>query len=570
MWLVYKQLSKELTRNRIFVALLLLLTVLTSLMFYFIMFAIDGNMAALNALSTLSENQLAYKNALESNTFLAYTFLASTVGLTVLVFVMFFYRFFRSNRKQVGCLKALGFRNSALRGCFVVFVAVLSAMGAAVGLVGGYFLSSVLIAGNMRSYLVTGLVKGVSPLSLAIGLGGSTLVFCATAFLCYAFVRGKEAGVLIAGGTSTTRFSLSLQLANGFSKIIPAKDKFPFRIAFRKPLAILLMITAVMSFSVCMILGRSLNISSGKVMESQTTGHNYAFDTRFAEYQTAPLPEDAIAYLESMEKPDMSVGAIDGGVIGLYSLNEMLVLQDANGKPLPTVGTGMVYINPGLAEIYDVKIGDSLEMIIAGKVSSLVVAGIAANVKMGCIYVNADELAEILSMPKGAYNGILSMEPISGGEMMSRANRLEELNRNATSNNISAVINQAVGAVVGAILLFLALYLNFQDNTRDMLILHMIGYRTKQIRKLLVDVYVWVVWTAFILTLAPSILLARAIQNSLSLSLNEYMPFGTDIVVILIIFAMLSAIYWLVQSAFGLGIKRIIAKEELSEFVDAG
>lgn len=74
---------------------------------------------------------------------------------------------------------------------------------------------------------------------------------------------------------------------------------------------------------------------------------------------------------------------------------------------------------------------------------------------------------------------------------------------------------------------------------------------------------------AIFLFLAPSVLLAKAIQKSLSVSLNEYMPFGTDVVVILIIFALLNVIYRLVQSLFGLGIKRVIAKEEMSAFVYA-
>jgi putative ABC transport system permease protein len=570
MSLAYKQLTKEIGRNKIFVSLLFLLTALTSLMFFFIIFSIDGNMAELNALHTLTENQLAYKDALGSNTFLAYVFLVSTVGLTAFVFIMFFYRFFRANRRQIGCLKALGFKDSALRGCFVIFVAVMSVTGAMAGLIGGYFLSSVLIAGNMQSYLVTGLVKGVSHLSFIIGVGATTLVFCVTAFFCYYFVRGKEPGTMLAGTGNNARFSLSLRLADALCKIIPVKDKFPFRIALRKPLAVILIITAVMSFSVCMILGRSLNISSAAVFASQTTGHNYEFDTRWLyEYQTAPLSGGAIAYLENADKTGPDGSAIDVPVIGLYSANELFELQNANSEALPLPNAGMAYISPGIAEIRSVKIGDKIEIMISAQPSVFTVMDIAANAKTGYVYVNASELAELLEAPEGAYNGVLSLEPIPGGETTTRAERIDELNRSATSNNISAVINQAAGAVVGAILLFLALYLNFQDNTRDMLILHMMGCRTKQIRKLLINVYLPIVWAAFVLTLAPSILLAKAIQKSLSVSLGEYMPFGTDIFVILIVFALLNVIYLLVQGVFGQGVKRVIAKEEISAFVYA-
>ncbi|MGL5437978.1 MAG: FtsX-like permease family protein [Lachnospiraceae bacterium] len=569
MGLAYKQLLIQIARNRIFVFLLLLLTTLTSLSFFFAIFSIDGNMAVLNAIPALTENQQLYKNALNTNTTLAYNFLASLIGLTAFVFVIFFYRFYRSNKRQIGCMKALGFKDNALRSSFVVFTAVLSIIGAVLGLIGGYFLSSVLISANTRTYLVTGLVKGVGLSSFIVGILASTVIFCITAFFCYSFVRDKEPGVLIAGNSNHICFSVALRVANRVSGIIPIKNKFPLRIALRKPLAVLLIVVAVMSFSVCMIIGRSLNISSQKVFESQTIGHNYEYDTRYSEYQINPAPKNVILYLDSTAK--LTVGSFDleQTMFGLYNLNNIYELQNIKGVTLSTPDIGKAYINPGLSETYGVNVGDTLIADIAGAEYAFTVTDIAANAKSSSIYINANELSEILGLSAGCYNGVLSMEKMPGGAAVTKAERIEELDRNAVSNNVSGVINQAVGCIVGVVLIFLALYVNFQDNTRDMLILHMMGYRIKNIRKLLIDVYMPIVWTAFLITLAPSILLASSIQKSLSISTNDYMPFGTNINVVLIVFILLNIIYWLVQTMFGLGIKRTIAKEEISEFIYA-
>ena len=92
------------------------------------------------------------------------------------------------------------------------------------------------------------------------------------------------------------------------------------------------------------------------------------------------------------------------------------------------------------------------------------------------------------------------------------------LQRDATSNKTSAVINQVIGAIIGCILLFLALYLNFQDNQRDMSILSLLGYSQKEIRKMLVYIYRPIVWAAFMITLIPGILTARAVQKALSIA----------------------------------------------------
>ncbi len=68
MLLVYKQLLKQILRNRIFVMLMALLMVLTPLSFFFVKFSIDGNIAASSG---------RYRTALDSNTVLAYNFFAA-------------------------------------------------------------------------------------------------------------------------------------------------------------------------------------------------------------------------------------------------------------------------------------------------------------------------------------------------------------------------------------------------------------------------------------------------------------------------------------------------------------
>jgi len=566
MGLVYKQLTKQIGRNKVFIALLLLLTILTSLSFFFVKFSIDGNIAVLDSLLSLSENQVQYKNALNSNTSLAYIFFSSLTGLTAFVFIMFFYRFFRSNKKQIGCLKSLGFKDKFLCAYFVVFVAALSTIGALFGLMGGYFLSSVLIVANTRTYSVTGLVKGISPASLVIGLVISTVVFCLVAFIGYSFVRGKEPGELISGKINQQNYSSTLRAANGIANAIPGKNKFPLRIALRKPLAVLLILVAVMAFSVCVILGKSLNISSQKVFNYQTIGHNYEFDTHYPQYSTETAQDNELTYLDS--PAELAVGGHDIGqtIVGWYNLNELYELQNAGGNMLPVPSAGNIYINPGLADTYGVNVGDILTVNISDESYNFTVAEIAVNAKSASIYVSAIELSEIMGIPAGSYNGIWSMvQAPNGGNTIEKAQRIDDLERNAVSNNTSAIINQVIGGIVGCILMFLALYVNFQDNARDMLILHLMGYRPKAIHKMLIDVYRPIVCASFILTIAPSIVMARSIQRSLSITTNDYMPFGTNIVVILLLFVLLNIIYWLVQTVFSVGIKRAIKKETIVE-----
>lgn len=569
MGLVYKQLYKQMIKDKVFLMLLFVLTMLTSTCFFFGMFSIDGNLKVLNALDSLTENQQLYKNALSSNTFLTYNFFASLIGLSALVFVMFFYRFFRANKKQVGCIKALGFKNSLLQPLFVVFTAALSFVASFVGLLGGYFLSDILINANSRTYLVTGLTKNIEIFSLMIGLSVPTAVFCIVAFLCYGFVRNKEAGFLLAGNQQQSSFSITLKMADKISRIAPVNKRLSLRIALRKPLSVLLLLIAVMSFSVCIILGQSLNISSAKVFDTQTIGHNYEYNIRYSEYQTADSPNNTLVYLDSPVMVTIGNYELERTITGLYHTNELYELKNQNNEVLFVPKADTAYINPEFSEIYGVEIGDTLTVDIAGTKQKFMVEDIAINASSKSFYVSGQQLSEILGISTGAYNGVFSTDEIQGDHITARNGRVEDLKRNAVSNQVSGVINQSVGVLVGAILIFLALYINFQDNTHDILILNMVGHRIKDIRKMLINVYLPVLWAAFLVTLAPSVLLAKSIQKSLSISTNDYMPFGINVLVVMAAFFLISLIYWGVQITFYLGIKKVIAKKEIIEIVYA-
>ena len=569
MGLIYKQLFKQVIKDKIFLTLLLLLTMLTSLSFFFVMGSVDGNIKALNRLQNLTAGQQLYKSALNSNRILAYIFWLSLVSLSVVVFVMFFYRFFRANRKQIGCIKTLGFKNSSLQFFFIAFTAVLSVLGAILGLLGGYALSDILIRANSKTYDVAGLTKSISGFSLITGLVVSTIIFCMAALLCYGFVRNKEAGSLLAGNNVQNRFPVTLKIADKISRIVPVHKRLSLRIALRKPLSVLLLSVSVMSFNVCMILGQSLNISSAKIFHAQTTGHNYEYEIQYQEYKTADRFSDAMMYIDSTTTITINNYKLERTVSGLYDINALYELKNKNNEVLTTPSAGYVYINPELSEIYGVKMGDILAVTIAGKQYQFIVGEIAVNAQTNHIYMNGEQLTEILGVAAGSYNGVFSADKPEAGTVTSKEQRMEELSRNSVSNKTSAVINQVTGILVGIILVFLALHISFQDNTHDILVLSMLGHQTQYIRKLLIDVYLPVLWVVFVITLAPSIILAGAIQKSLSISTNEYMPFGINFLVIIIAFGLLNAIYYGVQAAFSLRIRRIMEKREITDVIYA-
>ena len=281
--LVYKQIIRQLLRNRIFISLILLLSILTSFSFFFVRFTIDGNQDRIAEIATLGGDIERYKTALRSNTTLAFTFFTAMLLLDAFVLLIFYYRFFRAERKQFGCLKAFGFKDANLQRHIVLFTAILALISCVMGLVLAYPLSSILLQANVDAYGVSGLMRTLNISTILFCFIVSILIFSLVSFLSYAFIKGKEPGGLLAGLQAKNDMGLAIKFADKIADILPMKNKYSVRIMLRKPLIVLLVLIAVSCCSVFMILAYSLNISSKKVLQSQTVGHNYEYTTEYTE-----------------------------------------------------------------------------------------------------------------------------------------------------------------------------------------------------------------------------------------------------------------------------------------------
>jgi len=568
MKLLYKQMTKELSKNYLSLVLILLLVSFTSFIYFFVHFSVDGNIATLQSLPSLKENEHLYLNALHSNAILARNMLTGSVILTSFVFYIFYHRFMKKNYKSLACLKALGFKDSVISSLFWAFTFILSVLGGLLGLIAGYFASDLLLKSGMKSYQMSGLVKRIHISSFFIGIFIPAFFFCIISYLTYLPVATKETALLLSSQTDTSTNPFLLAAANKLANFYPGKNKLSVRLALRKPLALILIILAVTAFSVMFLLAYSLHLSSEKIYQSQILGHHYLYDNLFDKPRLLekPLP-NSMPYLNTSGNIMTAKQAIQQEVIAFKNNSPLFELMDDKGNMLPGPTSGEIVISPALRDLYDIKEGHQIELYIHNHCKTFTVSAIAFNAKLNSVYIHPSDLEEMLSLPPHSYTGIWSIENISdAAKVISRYEKMDELEKNFVSNRISAVINQLVGCLIGSILLFLALLLNFQDNTKDILILDLMGYQSGAIRKMLLDIYKPVIYFIFSLGLWPSMQIVRFILKSLSLQIGDYMPFQSNIFVIGGIFLLLNFIYFIVQWTFNLGINKIIKSDALYQY----
>ena len=558
-----KQMIKELFRKKIFLALMFLLTVLTSFMYFFVHFSIDANLKWLNKLPSLNEKQAAYQNGLMSNTSLASDMLLGFLALTSFVFAFVFVRFYREHQKQIGAFKALGFTGRDINSVFWKVTFVMSLTGGVIGLIGGFFASDILISANREAYLISGIRKGISGLSVCGGILVPGLVLTMITVVSWLVVGKQDAGTLMTG-IRKSDYTKTLILADRISGMFPVKMQLPMRLALRNPVAAGLIIVSVMMVSVMFLLGFSLNQSSERLKESQLIGHNYNYQEEFDTVIHGEKEKLAIRYLKESVTLDNGRKTIDFSLVGMDEDAQVYEFLDEKGGMVAYPGEQEIVIGKQLEEVYGFHLGD--EITVSGEKGSAVfrVSGVAFNATTGNAYVSLNAMQKLLGVSKDAYNGIYCVEEKAGKAGITRAERLDELQRDTVSNRVSAVIVQVMGCVIGCILLFLALLINFQSAADEMHILQLLGYQRKEIHRMLIDIYKPLIAGAFLLTLPLALGIVKALLRGMSRQIGDYMMFQTHVAVWGLIIVVIFVIYLLVQLCFQIGIRREMQKENNS------
>ena len=558
-----KQMIKELFRKKIFLALMFLLTVLTSFMYFFVHFSIDANLKWLNKLPSLNEKQAAYQNGLMSNTSLASDMLLGFLALTGFVFAFVFVRFYREHQKQIGAFKALGFTGRDINSVFWKVTFVMSLTGGVIGLIGGFFASDILISANREAYLISGIRKGISGLSICGGILVPGLVLTMITAASWLVVGKQDAGTLMTG-IRKSDYTKTLILADRISGMFPVKMQLPMRLALRNPVAAGLIIVSVMMVSVMFLLGFSLNQSSERLKESQLIGHNYNYQEEFDTVIHGEKEKLAIRYLKESVTLDNGRKTIDFSLVGMDEDVQVYEFLDEKGGKVAYPGEQEIVIGKQLEEVYGFHLGD--EITVSGEKGSAVfrVSGVAFNATTGNAYVSLNAMQKLLGVSKDAYNGIYCVEEKAGKAGITRAERLDELQRDTVSNRVSAVIVQVMGCVIGCILLFLALLINFQSAADEMHILQLLGYQRKEIHRMLIDIYKPLIAGAFLLTLPLALGIVKALLRGMSRQIGDYMMFQTHVAVWGLIIVVIFVIYLLVQLCFQIGIRREMQKENNS------
>ncbi|SFU45447.1 FtsX-like permease family protein [Butyrivibrio sp. M55] len=575
MKLLYKHIKKDFLAKKTMMAILSLFLIGTSFLHYFVHFSADKNLKIYRKLdqAALAENELKFINALEINETLIRNMTTAMLTVFLLILFLFLTNTIKKNQAKMGLLQSLGYTTLSIALQTSTLFSVVSWITALIGIITGYFGSSILMSAYKQTYMVDSISKGISFSSFIYPFAWGAYIYIVTV-IAYMLSANKEVALLMKKADSSAAKPGFVEKVIGFFKL---KGGYKYKLTLKNISELLLLITAIVTFGIMFVLSVSLLLSSREIMGSQREGREYSYITEYDEMKTIESEATEVTssdntdnlayYLKLNAEINHNGEKISYNIIGIDSDNGLFSLYDKKHNKIDISNEQGVVLNPELAENYGIKVGDKLNIEIDGRAVELETTSIARNAGIKSMYVSKEKLAALMDVDNAVYNGTLSKASLDEGASTLYEDKMEALSRDQTSNKASAIINQSIGVATGCLLIFLAIFIGLSGNTESILIFDLLGYDNKKINSILLDPYLIVSNIIFFLSIPICIYAARKIQINTSFATGDYMPFQVSGFTIVYMFVILNIICFLVRAVFTRKIKKIIEGEKQAEYL---
>lgn len=479
--------------------------------------------------SDISGDSLPTKG-FNANSSLAFTFLLSLLVVSIYVYFMFYKKFIQFHRKKFGLYKALGFTTDkvvkVLLRCTLPYIFV----GSIIGIIGGYFLSSVLVNRYIETYCFDGFVKGCNLSTYVFGIFLLPIINSIMILIYVYHFYKEDASILMKDNLSKTKRTLYSLFCNALCNLISEKNKVSYRMLFRKKSNIIMTFGAVAIVSTLFVTSISLYRSSGYAKDSQFEGISYKAK-EISEVFTDDS-KDNESFIQVSADIYMGDEKNNFDIIGLEQSSQNIKLRNDNNSI--KVYKDSFIISKGVSILYNLKKGDKVALKLRGTSHTVTITDICSNGNTFVAYMSKEKLADILGVSADVHNGqFYSTSTIDASNNYTNIITIDgekaAAKADSSSNRSSAVINQIIAIISGFVMFYLAIQISFNDSERDIFIMNQLGYTEKDVFKKIIDVYKGLIIVFYLLTYPLGMYISKSIHVSISKQTNDYIPFSTNI-----------------------------------------
>lgn len=319
-------------------------------------------------------------------------------------------RMIDDERTQIGTLRALGYSRGSILAKYLLYSGSAAALGCVIGyFAGGYVFPFVIWTAYGMLYSIPGFVILYDPVLFVIALAASLLCSAGTTYLALRIEMQNMPANLIRPKTPAAGKRIFLERITPLWKRLKFLHKVSLRNIFRFKKRMIMMILGIAGCTALVLTGFGIHDSVANIANFQFDDiQKYDVSAQFSD----TLIEDKINEVESDHKSELdaatAVQMTSGDVTGdSITKSAYIVASDdpaitdifdlhIDGEAVPYPGKGEVLLTEKLAELTDIKTGDTVTVSVSDtEKAELKVAGLVENYVQNYLYMTGETYAMV-------------------------------------------------------------------------------------------------------------------------------------------------------------------------------
>ncbi|MHC1783451.1 MAG: FtsX-like permease family protein [Anaerolineaceae bacterium] len=479
-------------------------------------------------------------------------------------------RMVKSDGVVIGTLYAQGYRRRELTWHYLTIPILLSVAGGLAGALLALPFVRPVVESMLISYILPAQDITFSPLNLALAVLMPVVFIGLSSRLSMLKMLKKSAVELMKGDEQKAKVNFverALRLER-----FKFNTKFQIREQVRSIPRLLFLVLGVSTASMILLYGLTYNYSMEVVMEKGALArYLYPIEYNFNEIQNlqdGSIPEGAEPYNAFRGYPE-GRQAVEFYLVGMEPDSVGMRVTDLQGNPL---SRDQVNISSPLAGRLNLKEGDPISIInkLDGKSYRLTIDGIVEAYGEQFVFMPLDEFNRMTGQPVGSYRTVLSSheivfdESLLAGVMDARDPEAYKDLASPTTLIVTSVTILAL--LIAVIIIYLVISLIIDESRGTISLMKILGYRGKEVAKLILNSSMPAVFIGFWLSLPLMLAFGNYLSGYVAEMVNMVIPMIVNPLYVLISFVLIFAVYEITRRLSG----RALAKISMSEALKAG
>ncbi len=484
--------------------------------------------------------------------------------LIMIIIAVVLERKIKSEQKFIGILSALGYNKFQLAAHYSVLGIIVSIAGSIIGVILSVPMQNILIPMCFIKLEPLPVKYGLEPMGVIISFVVPLILFTASVFFTAILSLRKKTISMITGVDDKDRKNKFRMEKSKLS----LTTKYRLRSVFGKPVRTLLIVVGICFGSLIFLYTYGV-VDSLKVFVNESVDQigDMEYQYYFSELRTDE-PEGGAKIVYSIFESGK-----DGKATALMGMkeNDLMNYELVSGGKADIEGGGY-YITKMGSVIYGVSKGDKLSIknVATLEETTIKIDGIIDNNAQNAIYTSPENVYEITGLPEGSYNLLVSEEDMhypgnQTSQVITKSSLRDQIDEVYKMMKQEIFVMVPFGVIICVFVIYIMINMLISESKASISMFKVLGYRNKEINRLMINIYHFVIPIAAVLGLVAGYIFVELYFQANAAAFNAYVAAKVSVVTCVKYFVLVFLSYIVSLVLLGRKVDKIEMTESLKD-----